>query len=162
MHTKPARTKAEEHPTPHADGRVSLRPVRASDGTSLCQRCFPDQRTEDVLYYLDWCLKQARRGRMVRLVAEVDGQVVGQGELAIHRRQGEIGSLIVSPSHRRQGIGRALLRALIDAARERDLARVEIAASREAPWTEAWYEREGFAPSPGRACGALRMVLQPG
>jgi ribosomal protein S18 acetylase RimI-like enzyme len=83
-------------------------------------------------------------GRMVRLVAEVGGQVVGNGQLSIHRRKGEIGSLIVVPSHRRRGIGNALLLALIAEARERGLSEVELAVGMTPPWVRAWYERRRF------------------
>ena len=102
---------------------------------------------------------------MVRLVAEVGGQVVGNGQLTIHHRKGEIGSLVVAPSHRRRGIGNALLLALIAEARERGLREVELAVGVAPPWVRAWYERRGFRfvrervlPGDERVA-VLRMVL---
>jgi ribosomal protein S18 acetylase RimI-like enzyme len=115
--------------------------------------------------YLRWCVAQAEKGRMVRLVAEVEGQAVGNGQLSILRDKGEIGSLIVAAGYRRQGIGNALLDALIDAARERGLSEVEISADATVPWVRAWYERRGFSfveervLSGGERIAVLRMEL---
>jgi GNAT superfamily N-acetyltransferase len=122
-----------------------LRPVRLSDVVDLHRNCFPKQPLERTQDYLRWCVAQVAAGRMVRLVAEVGGQVVGNGQLSIHRGKGEIGSLVVAPSYRRQGIGGALLGALLDEARGRGLLEVEIAADVAAPWLRAWYERRGFS-----------------
>jgi ribosomal protein S18 acetylase RimI-like enzyme len=96
---------------------------------------------------------------------EVDGQVVGSGQLTLHRREGEIGSLVVSPTHREQGIGQALLDALIREAGKRGAQAIEIAAGSDASWVQAWYLRKGFAPltertmPDGERIVALRMSL---
>lgn len=60
----------------------------------------------------------------------------------------EIGGMWVSPSHRRQGIGRALLEAVCEWARERDVrcARLWVRASNDP--ARLLYEGEGFAPLP--------------
>jgi len=81
---------------------------------------------------------------MVRLVVELDGQVVANGQLTLGRHTGEIGSLVVAPSCRRRGIGRVLLDALIERARRRGVRVLEIAARADASWVRAWYERQGF------------------
>ena len=75
---------------------VVLRPVRLSDAEDLQRHCLPEQPLADVQRYLQWCLAQIEKGRMVRLVAEVDGQVIGGGQLTIHRCDAEIGSLVVA------------------------------------------------------------------
>lgn len=121
-----------------------VRPVRLSDAAALHHHCFPQQAQEAVADYVRWCLAQKGNGHIIRLVAEVDGQVVANGQLAIHRDKGELGSLIVAVTHRRRGIGSALLRALIDAARERGVRDLEIAARLDADWVQAWYRRLGF------------------
>lgn len=79
------------------------------------------------------------------MVAEVDGEVIANGELSTQRGRGEIGSLIVAPAYRRRGIGRALADALIEEARSRRLCCLEITARCDAPWVQAWYERLGFS-----------------
>jgi ribosomal protein S18 acetylase RimI-like enzyme len=124
----------------------SLRPAELADAAGLQCNCFPEQSLAEVKEYLRWCLKQAEKGRMVRLVAELDGQVVASGQLAIHRREGEIGSLVVAPACRRRGIGAALLRALIAEAGARQVLALEIAARSDVCWLRAWYRRLGFVP----------------
>ena len=127
------------------DPSPSLRSVRPSDAADLHRNCFPEQSLDAVQDYLHWCLSQMRKGRMVRLVAEVNGQVVANGQLAIHRHDGEIGSLVVSPAYHRRGIGTALVGALVAEARNCRVRTLEIAAPSGQPWIQAWYQRLGFA-----------------
>jgi ribosomal protein S18 acetylase RimI-like enzyme len=130
---------------------VGLRPLRATDAPDLHRTCFPDQPTQAVRDHLDWCLTEQEKGRLVCLVAAAnegaavaDSQVVAIGQLAVLHGNGEIGSLVVAPNFRRQGIGTALVRALVERARQRRLQAVEITADVERPWIRAWYERLGF------------------
>jgi ribosomal protein S18 acetylase RimI-like enzyme len=110
---------------------------------------------------------------LVRLVAEVEGEAIANGQLSlvgpsVQRgsvvqalgRRAEIGSLVVAPGHRRRGIGRALLRALVGAADARGAPEVEIWVDAQARWVRAWYEREGFAPAGERVLpGPERVVV---
>jgi ribosomal-protein-alanine N-acetyltransferase len=83
---------------------------------------------------------------MARLVAEVDDQVIANGQLAMLRDKGEIGSLIVAAPHRRRGIGTVLIQALVERAREHDVRTLELSAPADVPWIQAWYQRLGFVP----------------
>jgi ribosomal protein S18 acetylase RimI-like enzyme len=59
------------------------------------------------------------------IVAEIDGQIVGTGTM--HRVDEQTGVLVrmsVSRDHRGQGLGKALVRALVETARERGYARL--------------------------------------
>jgi ribosomal protein S18 acetylase RimI-like enzyme len=89
-------------------------------------------------------MDRQEKAHIVRLVAEVDGQVVANGQLTILRDRGEIGSLVVAAPYRRRGIGAALVRALVEEARQRRVRTLEISASTDAPWIRAWYQRLGF------------------
>jgi N-acetylglutamate synthase-like GNAT family acetyltransferase len=143
-----------------------LRPARLADASDLHRNCFSGQSLAEVQDYLRWCLAQADKGRMVRLVVQIEGNVVANGQLTIMGRQGEIGSLIVAPEYRRQGIGQALLQALIHQAREQGLCTLEIWARADVSWLRSWYERRGFTflgermlPREGRTA-VLRMTLE--
>lgn len=131
-----------------------VRRAQATDAADLCRNCFPEQTLPEVENYLSWCLSRAVRGRLVRLVVEVEGQVVASGQLAIHRGRGEIASLVVAPAYRRQGMGTALLQALMTEARQRQVEVLEMMAHAEASWVLAWYQRCGFEP-------VQRRVLPP-
>jgi N-acetylglutamate synthase-like GNAT family acetyltransferase len=98
-------------------------------------------------------------------VVERQGQAVASGQLALRSDAGEIGSLIVAPACRRQGMGTALVRALLAQARQRQVRALEISANVDLPWIRAWYERLGFTYQrehefPDERVALLTMDLQ--
>jgi len=92
---------------------------------------------------------------LVCRVAEIDGELVGMAWLVLFERvpdihdrtrlTGDIQSVYVLPQHRQRGIGRALVRSLIDAADERGVPRVTVSANTAAA---AIYSAEGFVTAP--------------
>jgi GNAT superfamily N-acetyltransferase len=121
-----------------------IRPARLDDAEALHRNCYPECSRDDVHDYLGWCMRQAGKGWIVRLVAEVDGQAVGNAQLTVWRQCGEIGSLVVSPDCRRRGLARRLVTALMEEADRRGLEALEIAAYTCQPAIVAFYERLGF------------------
>jgi predicted GNAT family N-acyltransferase len=69
------------------------------------------------------------------------GAAIGTARL---QRNGKIGRMAVLKEWRGRGVGRAMLRALLEAAIEHDLTKVELAAQIQ---TIGFYEREGFRVS---------------
>jgi GNAT superfamily N-acetyltransferase len=93
----------------------------------------------------------AQQGRC-RAVVAVDGsQVVGMGFLALvdrvpspgslDRHHGDIQSMYVVPAYRNEGVGTAVLRALLDLACRSGCERIEVHSGRRAV---PFYERSGF------------------
>jgi GNAT superfamily N-acetyltransferase len=121
-----------------------IRPARLDDAEALHRNCHPEHSLDDVRDYLGWCVRQAGRGWIVRLVAEVDDQAVGNAQLTVWKRGGEIGSLVVAPGYRRRGLARRLVTALMEEAERRGLESLEIAASARQPEIVAFYEELGF------------------
>jgi predicted GNAT family N-acyltransferase len=78
--------------------------------------------------------------RCVHALAYVDGQPVGTGRLL---PDGHIGRMAVLKSQRGKGIGKALLRALVEAARRRGHREVLLSAQVQAV---GFYRAEGFEP----------------
>ena len=74
-----------------------------------------------------------------RLVAEMDGQIVGIGALAV--RTAELRACYVAPEATRQGVGSALVREIERAARERNLTFLELDSSVTA---EPFYRAHGY------------------
>jgi len=72
------------------------------------------------------------------VVAEAAGQAIGTGRLL---PDGHIGRMAVLESWRRQGVGSALLEALLRLARDRGIRRVRLNAQSRAV---AFYARHGF------------------
>ncbi len=124
----------------------TIRRARRADAETLHRNCYPEARLEDVSDYLAWCLRQAEKGRIVRLVAEVEGQVVGNAQLTAWGQIGEIGSLLVAEGFRRQGLARRLLTAAIAEAKRMGLKAVELEARPDRPEIQAFYQRVGFRP----------------
>ena len=73
-------------------------------------------------------------------LAYADGRAIGTGRLL---PDGHIGRMAVLKGWRGQGAGKAMLRQLIDAARERGLREVALSAQVQAV---EFYRAEGFAP----------------
>jgi ribosomal protein S18 acetylase RimI-like enzyme len=121
-----------------------IRPARLEDAGDLHRACYPEASLGDVQDYLAWCLAQERKGRILRLVAEVDGRAAGNAQLTVWGNVGEIGSLVVAEEHRRRGLARQLIAALVDEARRRELDSVEMAVHRSQPAILAFYRSLGF------------------
>jgi GNAT superfamily N-acetyltransferase len=88
------------------------------------------------------------------LVAELDGQVVGVSQLIVFRhlqsRGGlcaEIESVHVHPDHRGRGIGRVLMQAAIDQARDLGCYRVQLTSNDAREDAHRFYKALGFASS---------------
>lgn len=60
-----------------------------------------------------------------------------------------LNDLFVDPAHRQHGIGRALLRAVADHARQTDRRRVELETAEDNTAARALYEAEGYRIVPG-------------
>jgi len=83
------------------------------------------------------------------LVAYVDGEPAGCG--GVGRLDGTVGELrrmYVLPAHRGKGLGRALLAALEDAARELGYTTMRLETGNEAPEALGLYTSGGYAPIP--------------
>lgn len=99
-------------------------------------------------------LAEIARGPGAVLVAEIDGQVVGVCQLIVFRhlqtrggRCAELESVHVHPDHRGRGIGKVLVRAAVQRARELGCYRVQLTSNNARPDAHRFYERLGFEPS---------------
>ena len=121
-----------------------IRPARLDDAGALQRHCYPEHTLDDVQDYLAWCLRQAEKGWIVRLVAQVDGQAVGNVQLTVWGQAGEIGSLVVGEGYRQHGLAAQLLTELIAEAKRRELVALEISVSARQPAILSFYEKLGF------------------
>jgi ribosomal-protein-alanine N-acetyltransferase len=107
--------------------------------------------------------------RSIPIVAEDETGIAGFAivEIATEngRRSGHIVTIDVDESRRRQGVGRALMEALLDRCREARVASVRLEVAVDNDGAIAFYRRLGFEDK-GRIAGfymgkldALRMVL---
>jgi GNAT superfamily N-acetyltransferase len=83
------------------------------------------------------------------LVAWVDGRPVGCGGVKrLDATTAEVKRMFTAPEGRRRGVGRAVLRGLVDAARTLGYERVWLETGTKQPESMALYESEGFTPIP--------------
>jgi putative acetyltransferase len=82
---------------------------------------------------------RANRENEYRLIAEIDGQVVGIGALVFE--SSELRACYVAPAAGRRGVGSALVHGIERAARERGLSVLELDSSITA---ERFYRKQGY------------------
>lgn len=122
-----------------------LRPARPIDAAGLRQSCLPHQALEQVDDLLKRAQKAARNRRGLSLVAELtDGTLIGFGQLTLWSRVAEISDVIVGERWRGQGVGSAIIRRLLDAAREMAVSRAEIGVALRNVRALQLYRRLGF------------------
>ena len=108
--------------------------------------------------YLERQMPHIRRDRLARkidgrdiLVAERDGETIGLLDLDFLGPAAPYMSLVrVDPSHRRAGIGTALLAFAEDHLRRLGFRVLYTSATANEPEPQAWHRRRGFTP-----CGSL-------
>lgn len=129
-----------------------IRPARAADAARIApieRRCFSDPWSvgafEEVF----------RFPLGLGLIAEHNGDVGGYLVARAVAGEGEIMNLAVAPEHRREGLGRRLLEAGLEALAGRGAAQVylEVRSGNEA--ARALYQRRGFQ-AVGRRAGYYR------
>ena len=96
-------------------------------------------------------------------VAEVDGRVLGCGALhVLWSDLGEIRTLAVHPDTRQRGVGRAVLDALVDVARDLGLSRLFALTFHTAFFGHAGFTEIEGTPVDQAAYEALRRSYDPG
>jgi GNAT superfamily N-acetyltransferase len=109
----------------------------------------------------------AEWGRTIRaeiLVCEVDGDVAGMvavsagPSFARPGRFAHLSGLVVSPSHRREGIGGALLDAVEERARDWGCDYLELTSSRSRTAAHDFYPARGFDETSGHHARYVRSI----
>lgn len=114
----------------------------------------PDRRADDSFRERTaaYWREMLEAGGAVAWIAEVDQQPVGMAALLLHnhpplpfneRRRGYVTGVYVAPAQRRQGLGRALMDAVMAYGREHGLQRLEL---RSSTMGRRLYAGLGFAP----------------
>lgn len=123
---------------------ISLRPVVLADAPALNLNCWPERHIEAISAFINDVLNRTERQLTWGIVAIADGEVAGYGQLGRWGRVGEISDLIVTESLRDQGIGTAIIRHLVELARQMSLQRVEIGVQAANVDALRLYRRIGF------------------
>ncbi len=89
------------------------------------------------------------------LVAEADGRILGSIMFGYDGHRGWLWGVAVAPSHRRQGLGGALIRAAEAALAKRGCTKVNLQIREGNAAVAAFYERLGYAVEPRISMGKL-------
>ena len=138
------------------DKRVTLRLMEAKDRDALLAfaRSLP---SDDLLFLsiditepeaVDGWMREIKAGRVVTVLAESDGKLVGHGTLTVNnltwtRHLGEI-QLLISPDFRGLGLGNLLANEVNSIARARELQKVVARMASEQKGARQVFERLGF------------------
>jgi GNAT superfamily N-acetyltransferase len=143
-------------------GGAVVREATSDDATALAalkvlwagraESATPDERRSLALDLASWMTGQG--DSLIARVAERGDGLVGMAWLVVFdrvpdlddrtRTTGDIQSVFVLPEYRRQGVGRALVDSLLEAANERRIPRVTVNANAAAA---PLYEKAGFRSS---------------
>lgn len=93
---------------------------------------------------LDFVTKQAQKGRALSLIVLAQARLIGYGQILHWQGVAEIADLFISEAWRNQGIGTALMHALIAYAQAQKWERVSIGVAHNNPRAHALYTRLGF------------------
>ena len=93
-----------------------------------------------------FCDLKAHLATRLIYIASIDDNIAGCGMLT--RATGEVRQMTVAPAFQRRGVGSAILRAILFAARDRDLERLYLECP---PIKRDWYARFGFVACERRA-----------
>ncbi len=104
----------------------------------------------DVLELSDRCVSEGR----ARVAVTTDGRIVGFATPLVVGDALELEDLFVDPDWMSRGIGRALVRDVVETARRRGFSQIEVIAN---PHTVAFYEKVGFVVD-----GEVETRLGPG
>jgi GNAT superfamily N-acetyltransferase len=129
-------------------GRVIVRMADVADVATLAE--LQDIESNKLAAYADWV--DAHAETHLPFVAEVAGHVVAAAWLlvadrvprndSLDRRYGDVQSVMVREEYRNQGIGAALMTAILGEARTRDLSHVTVHSGRRAV---DFHVRNGFS-----------------
>jgi ribosomal protein S18 acetylase RimI-like enzyme len=133
------------HP-PHPS--IPIRPVCLTDVADLRANCWSTRPYMAVHNLIRQATRYAAQGRGQGLVvAGSGGGVFGYGQVLLWPTCAEISELVVAAALRSQGIGTALVQALVQRARALQAAEVEIGATLDNLRAVALYRRLGFEDS---------------
>jgi GNAT superfamily N-acetyltransferase len=108
----------------------------------------------------EWALRAVLDPPHARCLVAVDGgnHVIGVGSGISYGALGVVGNMIVDPSHRRRGIGAAILEAVVHFLDERGCTRLELSATDEG---RPLYEKHGFTlAAPGVSAVVPRQARE--
>ncbi len=121
-----------------------LRFVRCDDAPDLQNTCWTTSSLSSIEGYLKRLLIRQERGHAWGMVAVLDDEVIGFGQLGRWGRRCEISDLIVAEPFRGNGVGTTIIERLLELAYQQGIPEVEIGAAVSNPRALTLYKSLGF------------------
>lgn len=128
--------------------KITIRPVKLSDSTDIHKYLFIQALENDIKKNLQEDLQKMDQGKLLRVVAEADGKVIGQCDFrqassAIHQHIVDVTGLVVNPNFQGHGISSQLMEYGFNWAKELGMTIVTISV-RKGTKAEDIYIHQGF------------------
>jgi ribosomal protein S18 acetylase RimI-like enzyme len=125
--------------------KIRLRRAIYEDAPEIHPTFFPHESWLDFhSRFFHWISGQVEN-RIVYLLAEQDGVLVGQGQLHFYRRdRAEIANVCVAAAYQRQGIGTTIINHLFQEAQTRPCQKIELCVAENNHAAQALYRQLGF------------------
>lgn len=131
-------------PPSQPDSQIAIRSLQASDTLMLAQNCWREQSSTQAKQRVQRILAMAERGRLWPVVGLYGGLCVGFGQLARWRAGVEISDMIVGLPWRSRGVGTAIIAHLVNLARQKGFARLQVGVAQANTRAYRLYWRMGF------------------
>lgn len=105
---------------------------------------FPASRIPDPDVIFPLALLEKSSAEDLLFVADVAGRVVGFATSTIVTDRLHLDELSVHPEFGRQGLGRRLVKVVLDTAQDRNLSGVSLTTFADIPWNGPFYQSMGF------------------
>jgi GNAT superfamily N-acetyltransferase len=129
-------------------GSIPMRMVRATDSDRLRATCWPNRTFLTIYNLVTRAVRNAADGRgMGLVVVGTDDIPLAYGQFTLWPTCAEISDLVVAEPLRGQGVGTALIQALVKRARTQGAKAFEIGVAMDNPRAAALYRRLGFEDS---------------
>jgi len=128
---------------------VQARPAKLEDAPSLQKNCLPANTLDEVKSFLEKDVEEMSRGNKVRLVAEINGEVIGNLEIFFSRHPltfhiADISTVVVNPAFRRRGIATRMIESALQIAEEKKIEIVKIDVEAKNTPAIGLYRKVGF------------------
>ena len=128
---------------------VKVRPTELRDAPSLQRNCLSANTIDEVRRFLEKDVEEMERGSKARLVADVEGEVIGNLEIFFGRHSlsyhtAGISTVVVNPRYRRRGIAMKLVESALNVAKEKNIEIVKIDVEAKNTPAVKLYTKAGF------------------
>ena len=127
---------------------ITMRPVRATDSDRLRASCWPNRSFLTIYNLVMRTVRNTADSRGLGLVVVAPDDIpLAYGQFTLWPTCAEISDLVVAEPLRGQGVGTALIQALVKRARKQGATAFEIGVALDNPRAAALYRRLGFEDS---------------